>query len=69
MSRKTPKVKKWKPGKHDHIPGFPKHKHPHAEDAHINMNGLVGRGKNTGNTFVSGGGIEPAIVGEPPKDS
>lgn len=56
----------WDPGNHEHIEGFHKHQHPHTSDVHSNMNGLVGKGENTGNTFVSGEGIEPAIVGEPP---
>lgn len=34
--------------KHDHIPGFPKHDHPHDHAVHFDMNGLAGEGKNTG---------------------
>ncbi len=57
----------WDPADHEHIQGFFPHSHPHPAETHMNFNGLVGKGENTGNTFVSGAGIDPAIVGEPPE--
>ena len=59
----------WDPGNHEHIEGFHEHEHPHGLTVHSNMDGLVGKGENTGNTFVHVQGAEPAIVGEPPEDS
>ncbi len=57
----------WDPADHEHIEGFQDHQHPHPAETHMNFNGLVGKGENTGNAVISGAGIEPAIVGEPPE--
>ena len=59
----------WDRSDHEHIKGFHEHEHPHGLTVHSNMDGLVGKGENTGNTFVHVQGTEPAIVGEPPEDS
>jgi hypothetical protein len=48
--------------KHDHIPGFPTHPHPHDHAVHFDMDGLAGKGRDTGWTVISGEGINTALI-------
>jgi len=56
----------WDPQEHEHINGIADHNHPHAEGVHMNFDGLVGRGEDTGSTVLKVPGVPPAIVGENP---